>query len=406
MPLPGETTGIAAKLAERQIHAQGDWFYLAALTLTRTCCAVQFQSVTLLLPLLEARLGFGPTTFGFLLGLYMAPGPLTAALTPWVTRRLGDQVCLQIALAVMIVGQLLLIYAPNLWNAAAGRLISGLGGCIVYIATVDLAARAGRAGPLPLRMGVIAASWPAGNAVALVLLGALAAAGLFEASGLAVIFIIVLASVMVAFSYCAGSPGIPAAHAASPRGRAVQWLDAFRANLLVGLSFATYNVAFVVLVSFSPAILQDVGYTRAEAALVASLPMWMFIASVPLGGYLAARYPAKQGGMVAAALLGSAAIVLGSVHVELREPIYLASGMLGGLPVGPMLARVERLSPEGEGHALGFSAFFVIFFIALLTVPALAGVIMDMSGTSDSILWLFAILSASAFMLFHASGKT
>lgn len=386
---------------------RGELVYLVALVVTRISCAFQFQSITALEPFLAQRLDVAVTAFGFLLGLYMAPGFGTAVAAPWMSRRFGNHAMLLIALAVMALGQALLVVAPNLGVAAMGRLIAGLGGCVIYISTVDLAARAAGAGPLPLRMGAVAASWPAGNALALLALGTIGATGAYHLTGLFPIGVVALAALLLSIASLdeRRDPERGTDRSGAMNASRAAWARALRTNLVIGLSFASYNVAFVILISFSPSILRDAGYAPVGATSVASLPMWLFLVSVPLGGVLASLVPRHQGLLVLCALVGAGVAIVLSGQLVDRGLAYAVAGALGGLPASPMLARAERVDPSGRRDDLAYSAFFLIFFTALLSVPVLAGALIDITGTTDSVLWLIAGLVSASLILFFAETR-
>ena len=59
---------------------------------------------------------------------------------------------------------------------------------------------------------------------------------------------------------------------------------------LAGLVWMFINGAYLVLLSFGPVFLHEQGASFAAAGRVVSLMSWVFLFSLPLGGYLAIRY--------------------------------------------------------------------------------------------------------------------
>lgn len=379
---------------------------LAALVIGRVSVPFQFQSVTPLLPALNQVFPVTPTGFGVLLGLYMSPGVAMAVAAPLLMRRLGRAATLYLAFALMALGQCGLLLAPSLEYAYASRLLAGVGGCIVYISTVDLAAQLENAGPLAGRMGAIAASWPFGNALALVLLGALVSPANYVIAGL-----VPLAGAFAAAALISTMLG---SERHDPRKQTVRRTDgasfaAWRRSLLHGLpvagSFALYNVGFILLTSFSPQLLAAQGYSQAAASAVSSLPMWMFIISVPGGGLLAGRSPARDRLLVALGCLGSALCILLSQALADKAIWYVLAGILGGLPTAPMLAEAGRRKPSAKETTVAYPALFLVFFIALLVLPPVVGVLIDWTGNIRVAAGFCVVILSAAFLLFASKER-
>lgn len=379
---------------------------LAALVIGRVSVSFQFQSVTPLLPALNHAFPVTPTGFGVLLGLYMSPGVAMAVAAPLLMRRLGRAATLYLAFALMAFGQCGLLLAPSVEYAYAARLLAGVGGCIVYISTVDLAAQLESAGPLALRMGAIAASWPFGNAMALVSLGALASPGNYVVAGLVPVAGVLVAAALI-------GPMLGSGHDA-PRKETVRRADAasvadWRRSLLHGFpvaaSFALYNVGFILLTSFSPQLLAAQGYSQAAATAVSSLPMWLFIVSVPSGGLLAGRSPAGDRCLVALGCLGGALCILFSQAVADKAIWYVLAGILGGLPTAPMLAEAGRREPSAAGTTVAYPALFLVFFLTLLILPPVVGALIDWTGNIRVSAGFCVVILIAAFLLFAAGGR-
>jgi MFS family permease len=379
---------------------------LAALVIGRVSVPFQFQSVTPLLPALDQVFPVTPTGFGVLLGLYMSPGVAMAVVAPVLMKRLGRAATLYLAFGLMALGQCGLLLAPSLEYAYAARFLAGIGGCIVYIATVDLAAQLENAGPLAGRMGAIAASWPFGNAMALVLLGVLVSPGNYAVAGL-----VPLAGVLAAAALIGTMLGSDNHDPHKRTHRPAEGISfaAWRRSLLRALpvagSFALYNVGFILLTSFSPQLLAAQGYSQSAASAVSSLPMWLFILSVPGGGLLAGRSPARDRLLVALGCLGSALCILLSQALADKAIWYVLAGILGGLPTAPMLAEVGRREPLTKGTTVAYPALFLVFFIALLVLPPVLGVLVDWTGNIRVAAGFCIVILSAAFLLFASKER-
>lgn len=380
---------------------------LAALVIGRISVSFQFQSVTPLLPGLNQAFPVTPTGFGWLLGIYMAPGAAMAIAAPLLMRRIGRAATLYLALALMAFGQCGLLLAATVEHAYAARLLAGVGGCIIYISTVDLVAQLENAGPLEHRMGAIAASWPFGNAMALVALGALVGAGNYVVAGLVPVAAVLVAAALISVMLRTEHP--------DPRKNRVLHADAasvadWRRSLLHGFpvaaSFALYNVGFILLTSFSPQLLAAQGYSQTAANAVSSLPMWLFIVSVPCSGLLAGRSPAGDRLLVALGCLGGALCILFSQAVADKAIWYVFAGILGGLPTAPMLAEAGRRVPSAARTSVAYPALFLVFFVTLLICPPVVGALIDWTGNIRTSVAFLVFILIAAFLLFAAGMRT
>jgi MFS family permease len=384
---------------------------LAALTLARTCVALQFQSVTPTFAYLQGMLPFDTAGFGLLLGLYMAPGALMSVASPLLARSFGNTASLAAALACMAIGQAGMIMAPAIGIAYLARVFAGVGGCLIYVLTIDLAAQLCDAGRRPGRMAAIAASWPFGNAVSLALLGGLAGSGRPLAAALAPAVLALLALVPLWWALKgAGAKPIAVVDAGTADGPGAKadwlacalrgWGSGIKSAFMPGMAFALYNVSFILFISFTPAMLIAQGYTPAAAANVAGLPMWVFICSVPCGGVLAGRWADKGIWLVALGCLGGSLCLVCSQLAPYTAVWYVAAGFLGGLPTGPMLAGTGR-----TGHKLFYPILFFIFFCTLLLFPPLVGLAVDLTGNTRSPILFCVTMLLAAFCFFSFAAR-
>lgn len=372
---------------------------LTALVLARTTVSFQFQSITLYLPALRERFPVELHDFGLLLGVYMAPGVPVALALPGLVRKIGQRGTLYLALAFMVAGQVGVLLAPSVGTAVAARLLAGVGGCIAYICTVSMVAGLRGAGGLAPRMGLIASSWPLGNALALLVLGALAVSRGSEPAG-----VLPLAAVLAAAALFLAGTGFGrggAATGAVSRGAGLgAWWAGLARTWTVGACFAFYNTGFVLLTSFSPHLLTSQGYSAAAAATVASLPMWVFVLSVPLGGLLAGRSGKRTAWLVSVGLVGAGLCMVASQFAVWKEPWYVLAGVLGGLPAGPVLARAGERHGQAGGEDSAYAVVFLVFFVSLMLFPPLVASVAQRLGRMDAVVWICAMMQLVALVLF------
>jgi MFS family permease len=150
------------------------WTILAVLFIARAAMAFQFQSVAAVAPELHKSLGATLADIGVLIGLYFAAGAALALPGGAIGRRFGDKRTLVAGLVLMLTGEALMS-ASGSWNAQlAGRLIGGTGGVLLNVSMTKMVADwfAGR--EIATAMALFVNSWPAGIAVSLMLLPAIA----------------------------------------------------------------------------------------------------------------------------------------------------------------------------------------------------------------------------------------
>ena len=104
---------------------------------------------------------------------------------------------------------------------------------------------------------------------------------------------------------------------------------------IAGLVWMLINGAYLVLLSFGPVFLSEQGTSFAAAGRVVSLMSWVFLFSLPLGGYLATRYRAPNVVMFSG-LFGIAAR-LGTERATERQRETI-------------LAAIEQLADPTLGH--------------------------------------------------------
>jgi len=368
---------------------------LAVLFLARIAVSFQFQSVAPLSALLGERFPVSLSGLGLLLGLYMAPGIAVALSLPALIGRFGRAAIICLALLLMAAGEILLWAAPTLELAAAARLVGGAGGCVIYIITINMVADLDTTVSSAARMGIIAAAWPFGNAFALGLLGWLvqSAPDVARHAPLALALAALVATGLLLLF------GNVRAMAAAQSPREAGWGVVLRRIWPAAFSFAFYNIGFIILTGFAGRILLEDGIDPSVASGIAGIPMWMFLLSVPLGGFLAGRSVARGRWLVAFGCLTGAAAVLATAGGSHHWPLYLVAGLVGGLPTAPMLSRGRDAS--GEGTDITYSALFFVFFAALLVLPPLAGTAADLAGTGHVILVVVAIHLLLATALFE-----
>ena len=163
---------------------------------------------------------------------------------------------------------------------------------------------------------------------------------------------------------------------------------------LAGLIWATYNVGYIVLVSFLPEWFVTRGFALAEASGLVSLLGWVLIPTVPLAGYMAERVGRPDlmtiGGLSAVAI---AAAAMPSVHNPVAVFVVIAIAV--GIPAGLIMALpAQVLRPQNR--AAGMGVYFAWYYAAMAFLPAMAGAARDVSGDADATALFAAAMMAVA----------
>jgi predicted MFS family arabinose efflux permease len=148
---------------------------------------------------------------------------------------------------------------------------------------------------------------------------------------------------------------------------------------LAGLIWATFNVSYVVLVSFAPGLFVMRGYSPLEATWLVSLVGWALIASIPLSGLLAERYGQPNTLMIAGfTVVAAATIMLPFTDAPVAVLIIIALAI--GLPAGPIMA-LPAQSLREESRAAGIGVFYTWYYSGMAVLPAIAGFARDLTSS-------------------------
>lgn len=369
------------------------WWMLAVLFLARTAIAFQFQTIGSTGPLLREAFSFDFAQLGSLIGLYMLPGTIVALPGGLLGQRFGAKRVVLVGLALMVLGGLLTGtgHELSLWS---GRLVSGIGAVLINVLMTKMLSDwfAGR--EIVTAMSTFIASWPLGLALGLITFPPLAAATAWATVMHAATLLSLASLLLMAIAY------------RQPPGLAAEAATTFRINLtrrewwlvsVAGLIWGTYNVGYIVLISFLPESFVAKGYSVAEASRIVSLLGLVLIPSVPLAGYLAER----QKRPVALMMTGFAGVAAAASALPFVDYPIVPFGVLVlaiGLPAGLIMALpAQALRPESR--SVGMGVYYTCYYASMALLPVLAGVTRDVTGSPAA-----PALFAAAMMLIAALG--
>jgi len=366
------------------------WVMLLVIFFTRTALGFQFQSIAALTPFLVAGFDLSFAQVGLLMGLFMLPGVVLALPGGLLGQRFGSLRVVVAGLALLIVGGTIVSYSEGFDSAAIGRTLGGAGGVLVNIMLARMVADWFRGRELQTAMGIMLAAWPFGMALALVILGPLAAESSWRVAEYATVVAAGLALGLVGLVY-QGPPGALAVERATLRLNVPRRVWALAVS--AGVGWALLNASVIVVASFAPSFLMSRGSSVTEAGLITGAALWISIVAVPIGGLVADRVNRPRLLIVAACL--AATITIACIA---RAPVpalwMVASGILLGLPPSIMMSLLPRaVAAEHLSTALG--VYYGLFYLGMAVSQTLAGLLRDLTGDPGMPLLFAAVLMAA-----------
>jgi MFS family permease len=373
------------------------WSALAILFTVRMTMGFQFQAVAATGPLVMERYGATLADLGFLIGLYMLPGFAFALPGGGIARRFGDRRVVAAALILMALGGLVMWRMPA-WEAqVAGRLMAGAGGVLLNVLMSKMIQDWFTGREMATAMGIFVNSWPVGIALALVVLPPFAAsAGLPLAFGMAFAANVAALGLFLALYRDPPDAATGGARGGWPTGAALTGV------LLAALIWGFYNAGIAMVFSFGPTLLVDRGLDLAQASSITSVALWLAALSVPLGGIIADRLH-RPDAVLVLGLLGFAGCFLLALQPGNPLIAFTLLGLTLGIAAGPIMALPSRVLLPGT-RALGMGLFFTLYYVVMVSAPAVAGAVAEATGDSAATFWLgilFLVLCLAFFEAFR-----
>jgi predicted MFS family arabinose efflux permease len=380
------------------------WLILGVLFMARTAMAFQFQAVAALSSFVVADLGIDYTKLGLLIGLYFLPGIAIAYPGGLLGQYFGDKRIALFGLALMVAGGLLTAFSNDYADLFVGRLTSGAGAVLLNVMLTKMTTDwfAGR--EIGTALALLITSWPIGIGIALVTMPWLAVHTSVATAFGSTAVVAALVLFLIAAVY-----RVPPEGAASPRSSWAESPRLSRGELglvsLAGSVWMLFNVGYILVVSFGPALLMSQGLSQRDAGFLTSLVSWTVIITIPLGGILIDRIGRPTTLMIASfAGLGLSAMLMPAAP---SLALMTVIGALAGLPAGALMVLPgEVLLPQNR--AAGMGIFFTWYYAGLAVLTPIGGLLRDASGAAGAAL-IFAgglELAASAVLfLFRVSQR-
>jgi MFS family permease len=375
-----------------QMPSNGErWWILAVLFLARTAMGFQFQAVAALSSSLVADFSINYSQLGLLIGLYLFPGIAIAYPGGLLGQYFGDKRIAVFGMALMVAGGLLTATAQYP-VVLAGRLISGVGAVLLNVLLTKMTIDWFIGREIGTALAVLVSSWPVGIGVALVTLPwlavhASAAAGFASTAALAAAVLLLVVAIYRA---------PPAAGSLQPsKTKEYPRLSPGEFGLvsLAGGVWMLFNVGYILVVSFGPALMVSKGLSQADAGFLTSLVAWAIIITIPLGGVLIDQVGHATALMIASFVaFGFSAMLVPSA---LSPVLMTFIGAVAGLPCGAMMVLPgEVLRPQNR--AVGMGAFYTWYYAGMALLTPVAGILRDASDAAGAPLLLAGALEFTA----------
>ncbi len=364
------------------------WLALGLLFLIGLTGPMHFQSVAALAPFLIAHQGLSYTDIGILTGVFMLPGIFFAAPSGVLAAWLGDRLTLLIGIVMMGAAALVFAATDAYHVMLACRVIGGAGAVAITVLLPKVVTDWFAGKEIATGLSIIASSVGFGMGLTVAILPwiasqtswqvAMIANAAFSAVGIALLLAI--------YPKQAPRPDQPA-------GSGTLWLinrKELVLSSLAGLGRGLFSAGYVVFISFVPPLLIAQGLAPAEAGLLTSIAALMSLVSVPLGGLLS-DWTRKPNLFIVGGSLGTALTCILVPYVAPAVLWVVLFGVLrGGCTGGLMALPSQILRPQSR--TTGFAIVSAVYFICMTCLPAVAGYLLDATGSRAAPLWFAALL--------------
>lgn len=350
------------------------WLILGVLFLARTSLGYTYQSVASVSPLLVDDLDLNFAEVGALIGFFGLPGMFVALPGGLLGKRFGDVKVAVGGLGLMALGGFLMAAADGYGLASVGRLFTGIGAVTMTVVLVKLVGDWFEGREIVTALAILMNSWPVGIALGQVTQGALAEAYGWQAAFGAAGAMCLSGAVLIAVTQRRG------ARADVPEdvpGDRISRSEMILAGL-AGAVWSLFNGGFIAIMGFAPAMLTGRGVDVAEAGWLISTGTWVYMISIPLGGWLSERLGRPNLVMISCFVIGAATV---AAVPYVRDPVicFVLAGIFIGVPTGNVMAlTVECVRRQHRNTGNGI--YYTVHYFGMFALPALAGWALDISA--------------------------
>jgi len=369
------------------INLSNRWAVLAVLFIVGMTAPLQAQAVAALAPFLTEKVGLTYTDIGVLTGLFMLPGVFLATFMGPLTTRFGDRLTLAGGLALMGISSAAFALTDSYALMYASRLVAGIGAVAASVLLPKMVADWFHGREIATAMSIIASSVGLGIGLALAVFPFIASLTSWQTSmltnaGMSAVAVLLLLVLYRDQDQKVGADGSPLLWNINRPETAL--------SVMAGLGRGLFSAGYTVFMSFVPILLIAQGMTAVDAGFTTSLSAATALVSVPLFGYLSDR-TAKPNIFIVGGAIGAAASCLLLPYVAPALLWVLLFGALRGGCTGGLMSLPSRvLRPQSRNT--GFAVVSAVYFVCVAAAPAIAGLLLDLTGNTAAPLWFAGLL--------------
>lgn len=369
------------------------WTILALGTFCILTYGVVFQSIPPLIGILVEIFDVSYARAGALMGLFIVPAIFLSIPGGMLTDRFGPRSVGVASLLSLTIGTVIVASGGSYWIIAFGRLVAGIGACVLLVVAPKIVASWFYEREIGLAMGIFNISMPLGTILSLNFMGTIAFRFNWQASIWVSFAVGVAALGLFLLLYRSKStvkelkPEQTGLLAAAKKAGASAWL--------VGLSWGFFNAGLISFFTYAPDYFISQGENIGRAGLLASYPMWGSIVLAPIVGLLIDRMGHKW--IFVSIGCGGMALFLYLIPEFHRHAAIfsISIGVFVAVLTPAIFSLPAELLPESV-MGFGFGILGTGMGIGTSVGPLIVGSLRDATG---DYLWSFA-----AMALFSAGG--
>jgi predicted MFS family arabinose efflux permease len=275
-------------------------------------------------------------------------------------------------------------------------MLSGAGAVLLNVMVTKMVTDWFQGREIVSALGILVTSWPLGIALALVLLPVFANIFTWAEAMYLTAAISAAALLLVAAFY--RDPDPRRADEAR-RLRFSLTRQELLLSTLAGLVWTFYNIGFIIVPAFGPALLTAAGSSAETASAVVSTASWVIIPALPFGAWLSERIGRPVATMITCFLLSACAIGA-VVSVNASVALFAIVGLTFGPPGGLIMALPVEAARQ-EHRAIAMGVYYTCYYAGMGVLPAVSGYARDLSGSAAAPLWVAVamLVLASVFLL-------
>lgn len=364
------------------------WAVLALMFLVGLTVPMQFQAVPALASFMTSEVSLSYTDVGVLTGLFMFSGIFLAALIGVLAAGIGDRLALISGLTVMGGSAVAFASTSSYELMFASRLLGGAGAVAISVLMPKVVTDWFAGKEIATAMALIASSFGFGVGLAMAVLPFIASATSWQMAIIINIAPIVLA-VLLLFLIFPDSDAVTNESAGDRRLWNINNQELTLASI-AGIGRGLFSSAYVIFMGFLPLLLIAQGAEATEAGLLTSLAALVSLGSVPLGGYLS-DLTGKPNYFIIGGSIGTALTCFLVPYVAPVVLWILLFGLLRGGCTGGVMALPSQVL-RAKSRSTGFAVNSAMYFVCMAAFPAVAGFLLDETGTVVAPLWFAGIL--------------